>query len=210
MAESPLDPILDVPPPLADSDLDLALDALVEGEAAPEEVDAWAPSDLASAEWAARRLARAQRQLDEFDEQYEQWLGQLRAWYLRVAARPSAEVVFMEHRLASFALAERERTGRATVDLPSGAIRTTRHQAKAVVTNEKELIEWLPTALSRSEVAAVIKQPEPSVLVSELRKRVTVVTDGETYRVMTEHGELVPGVEAEPPHVTASVRVDPR
>lgn len=210
MAQSPLDPILDVPPPLADSDLDDALDALIEGQDIAEETARWRPSDLASAEWAARRLARAQAELDALDEQHEQWLSQIRDWYLRATARPSAEVVFMEHRLASFALAERERTGRATVDLPSGAIRTTRHQAKAVVTNEKELIEWLPSALSRSEVAAVIKQPEPSVLVSELRKRVTVVTDGETYRVMTEHGELVPGVEAEPPHVTASVRVDPR
>jgi phage host-nuclease inhibitor protein Gam len=213
MTDPVLSPSLDVPPPLSDEDFSSWLDA----DDVPA-VDAWTPDGLASAEWAARRLARVRAQVDELDEQHQLWVEQLTDWYRRNVQRLHAEAAYFEERLEQFAIAERARTGVATLDLPSGVVRTTLHQPKVVVIDEAAALAWLDKAVTAAQREHVIRV-ERTIRLTELRKVVGIGALGgadapeRLVPVTKDGGEIMPGelgLAIEPAHVTASARTGPR
>lgn len=126
----------------------------------------WQPTDLAGAEWCARKLAAARSGIDANGQQYAEWKDELDRWLRSANARHVALAALMEEKLERFALDQREAGGPATLKLPSATVRTTAHRDAVVFADgtkgkDDDLTAWAakhhPELLHRS------------VLVSEVR-----------------------------------------
>lgn len=116
----------------------------------------WGIGDLSGAQWAAARWAQADADVAEAEEQYAEWKLRLDGWLADTARRARRTREFFAGHLERYALGERERTGKATLRLPSATVGTTHHAAKAAVGKEDELLAWAADnapELLRREVA---------------------------------------------------------
>lgn len=116
----------------------------------------WAIGDLSGAQWAAARWAQADAEVEAAKAQYQEWKARLDEWLADATRRAQRTAAFFAGHLERYALDERERTGKATLRLPSATVGTTHHAAKAAVGKEDELLAWAAEnapELLRREVA---------------------------------------------------------
>lgn len=192
-------------PPVDLDDLDDAMRMHgMPAEAVPEHVQAvkaWRPEDDAAAEWAMAQLAACEAERAALRAQAIGWQEQISAWLADAERGAVNRAAFFAQALEGYARRRHDADPKLrTVRLPSGQLKITVPQAGTVeVTDERALMMWLLTDTGSDYIPAdhVIKQPEPSVLVSELRKHVKAVqVDGEWRAVAPTTGEQPPGTKA--------------
>lgn len=202
------DDVLDVDPgPISPALLSVVLAEPTDAELhepAGSEVEAvrrWAPTDLGSADWAGRKWARANRELDEIARLAAEQVDAIKRWEAGERRRLDRELSFWGEALARYGEGRREAEGVATVKLPSVRISTRKVAARLEVTDEAAALEW-----AEAEAPDAIKV-ERHLLKSKLPAwSVGEDADGRTVAV-TEGGEIVPGVE--PVAERISVKVEP-
>lgn len=91
------------------------------------------------AEWALRKLAAAEADVERLRLQAEDWTARITAWFQQAAKRPVQTVAYMTGQLERYALDRREETGAATLTLPSGVV-STREQKPAPQVDDDETV----------------------------------------------------------------------
>jgi hypothetical protein len=143
-------------------------------------ISRWYPTDVGAAEWAMRKLADHQRNLDEITRQAAEWQSRIDAWHEAMTTKVSARASFFRVALIRWALDERERDpkGPATLTLPSGVVRTTSRKARPKVVDRAAAAVSAIHNLDDDDRAAVVEvppQPQPVAKATELAKRVRIV-----------------------------------
>jgi hypothetical protein len=161
------------------------------------------------AEWAMRKLAAAQAEIDALEAERDRQRAELDAWFDR-RTRPSRRTVsFMGDLLTGYGYEQAEE-GRKTVDLPSGKIRATdrRHTPRIVIDDPTAVSMWAEETLDFETISEIIPPLPPKVLVSKLGANVTVTETDLGPIVVDANGVPVPGVHVEYGDLT--VKVDGR
>lgn len=174
---------------------------------APEPVErarAWRPTTEQEAEWAMAQLAACTRELDGIEQQRRLWVEQIDAWAGDARRGPAHRAAFFEGALQGYVRERHDADPKVrTLHLPSGTLQVRVPQKGTVQVEEHgPLISWLESDVGAEHLptSTIIKRPEPSVLVSELRKHVQAVqVDGQWVAIVPGTGETPPGVTAAPP-----------
>lgn len=111
-------------------------------------VHGWRVEADDQAEWALRKLALANEELRRLAEQAQEWQARIGAWFQQAAHTHQRTAAYMEERLADYALRLREVGGPATLQLPSGTIKTTEQKPKVEVADDALLARMLDEALA--------------------------------------------------------------
>lgn len=184
----------------ASVDLHVAAQWLADDENAmtvPARVARWRCESDDAAEWAMRKLALAEAELSRLREQANEWAERIELWFRNAAREHERTADFMAERLRDYGLRRREAGGGATLELPSGVIKTT--LSKPAVTVEDDaalyaaiaaldgdaLVEW-SKAMQNAEVEQhELTKIEHKVYVQPLRKLVKIVEkpDGNVLRI---------------------------
>lgn len=156
----PIPPDLnDDPPPLPPADLDAFIAMVVDlaqlsgvslGDSTHAHIHAderpaaasWEPTDLAGAEWCARKHADARERIAGMRDCYEAWKAELDVWLADVTKRDEVTAMLMASKLEAFALEQRAAGGPATLKLPSGQVRTVKHSTKVTMPDADTVLAW--------------------------------------------------------------------
>lgn len=176
--------------PFDDDELGLALelgalesedpDTLTDEARRRQEVHRWVPTDTGAAEWAMRKLAEVDRNRDAITVQAAEWQARIDRWHDRMVKALDTRAEFFGGTLTTYGIAERQRTGQATVHLPSGSIQTTDRKARPKVADREAAAESAAANLEGDDLAAVVETPKPPAPVAkatELAKRVRIVDE---------------------------------
>jgi hypothetical protein len=189
--------------PFSPEDLDLALepsrdpdDTLWERSPA---IARWTIEDEGAAQWAMALYAEALAEVFRISAQADEWAERIADWQESESRRAGQRLAFFRVLIEDYARRRREEDPRhKTLRLPSGEVKSRSVAARVVVVDSDVALNWL-----RQNAPETIKVVQ-SVSMSELRKATRITDDGV---VCPETGELVPGVEVEPDHVSFSVTV---
>lgn len=107
----------------------------------------WRPENDAAADWALRKLAKAQSVLADHKQRAAERIANITLWLSAVSRPLEATINHFEGQLKDYALRRREQTGEKSVKLPSGTLGTTLHNKGGAVeiTAKTELLAWLAT-----------------------------------------------------------------
>lgn len=152
-----------------------------------------------TAQWAMRRLADLRAEEARDAATYDAEVDKLKDWANRRHKSREWDLSFFERHLEDYARRQRAETGRKTVDLPSGVVRTTERKARVIVDDDAAFIAWaqandrldllrLSTAVDK---AAVGKATKPTA-------------DGLV--VVVETGEAPDGLVVEPAGIGVTVK----
>lgn len=170
------------------------LDGIREGAAESR----WRIDDDGQAEWAARKLAQADRRRRQIAAVADRVVEQARLWEARQLGPVDGDFEFFEALLVDYAKRQREGEGRKTVDLPSATVKSRSKPAKVDIVDDETVTEW---AKRWAEEAVKVTE---KTLVSRLRDHVQVrrcIFDGD--------GKLV-AVEADDGWETATAGLEAR
>lgn len=115
----------------------------------PSETEAgrWRIESDDAAEWALRKLAMARDEAARLREQADEWAARIEHWFVQAAREHVRTEAFMRERLEDYGLRRRDAGGAATLNLPSGTIKTTSSQPAVEVVDDATLALVLETAL---------------------------------------------------------------
>ncbi len=169
----------------------------------PAELDGPEIDALHAAGWHLRRIARLRNDLDTTDAVYRKELARIEDRLNERREIIGRQIAWHEQPLRQLhtrLLADDPK--RKTIEMPNGTLRMRVSTTPKVVVDDPDgLAEWALTA------APDLRPPTPRVLVSALRKQVTVTDDGKV--VHTATGEIVPHVSTQIPDPTWNVDTEP-
>lgn len=167
---------------------DLA-DVLTPTTAEPEE---WQPTD---AQYAMARLAVHESAAADVRDQAAKMRADVNDWEQRELARIEPRIQRRRDQLTAYAMRLRTETGRKTLDLVSGTVRTATAGAHIEVDDREAVIAW-----ASDQVLDVWN--DPTLSVTKLRKALVIDDEGVA---RTADGERVPGVRVDPAGVRVSI-----
>lgn len=192
-------------------------DHLAAAYEAPEDDEARAAFRVdspAAAEWAMRKLAKAQADADEANRQYRAELDRINTWVDREHDRIGRDASFFasllidwHRRLCDAELAEAgswDKVRHKTRRLPSGEVSARQAPDSWAATDEPAFIAW-----AEANRPALVKV-EKSAKISEAKKALVAKEIFGTHMALDPHtGEVVPGITVTPGEVHYSVKVEP-
>ena len=200
--------LLDVPEGYDEGEIDATF-ATAEGENIPvveaiESDDRWRVRTDDDAEWALRRIAAANADLEALHEKAKRWTEQITGWFEQAAREPARTAEFFTAQVERYAMAERREHDRKSVRLPSGKF-STRQSAEALeILDDDKVLAWAHIH------APDVVRLRADVLVSSLRGCLSPA-ESEGKWVVVETGEVVdlpPGVLVRPARVIPKVEVE--
>lgn len=209
--ERPMPPVLAGAPPLDDEQIAGTLDR----------GDRWVPINMGQAEWAMRHVVLLRQQIEAIQAQAGEWHDEINRWVAHEQAEPLRRLTLFADALDAFAREYRADTGKATLSLPSGEVRTRGPrpgaEVKVKVADKDAFVEWWQTekqaglldpAWERAVVAVTVWETNAAVV-----KEAAAVVEAEdgTLRVIDPAtGQPVPGLVAERKQVTVTVAPEGR
>lgn len=183
----------DAPDLLAWLDHELAETRYDGEDASTTEPPEWEIDGQRTAEWALRRLKRAEGERAEAKALADELRAQAAAYEDAVARRTGRDVEYFTGRLRAFhdrLLAENPK--RKTVELPSAKLERRAGGVSAVIEDEAKLIEWL-----EANDDELLNYKDPSVKRTELKAKYGAKVDtapGAYHALAVATGEVLPGV----------------
>lgn len=177
----------------------------------PEEMngaDRFVVDDLAKAEWAMKKIATLQKDVEEKQQQAkrmkEEYASSVDAWLTSECESAQSDIEFFRSLLEPFIKAEIEKSNgkKKSINLPSGSCGYRKQSAvyrmggEVVDAKNETLKEWL-----RKNNADYVKTAE-TVDWGEFKKHLVAMEDG---RVVVD-GEIIEGLTAEVPEATFYVK----
>ncbi len=145
------------------------------------------------ATWAMRKLAAAEEKITEANDLVAAEIDRLNRWLEQTTAKHYQDAEFFRGHLTMYALAQRALHDRKTIKTPYGDVKTRTGSPVVNVVDPVALMEFAKA--SRPELI----RTKVEVNKAELNR---LICDGD---VLTEDGEIVPGVEVTEPTTTATV-----
>lgn len=148
--------------------------------------------DMAKAEWAMKKIAKARKIIQQRGVECEQMIADARSWLENETAAINDDISYFESALRMFAEQQIAGSKKKSFNLPSGKIGFRSGTKKyylagnEVKNDNPELLDFVK--LSMPELVEV----KESVKWSELKKNLKVLDNG---KVVTEDGEIVPDMK---------------
>ena len=182
------------------------LDAVDQGEHAPDSVLRWQITDDGAAEWAMRKLADVQSKVTELQSRRDGWTAKIAAWFDQAAKPLSTRAEFFTAHLESYALRRREEDGTKTLRLPSGIVSTRQPGPRVVVRDEAAFRAWALAHPDSPAVRIKVDLVRSTSVAGEAKRTVQAVKSGDDWRVVLNDGEVVDwaSVEERPPSASVS------
>lgn len=160
--------------------------------------DRWRIESDDQAEWAMSLLAIASRAIAREADLYAGYRSRLERWHARATAKARVTVAFMSTHLERYALRRRDATDAATLNLPSGTVRTTlptkpRFRLADSPDAHDALLAWARATLDAEHWSACVVVTE-KVQLSELAKIVTLQESADGTVFVLYEGNPVAGV----------------
>lgn len=150
--------------------------------------------DDSQATWAMRKAAAARARLTEIQAIADAEIERIQQWAEHESRVPIRDLDYFEGILIEYGRQQRAE-GRKTVSTPYGSIKSRSGQARFVFSDKAQFIEW---ARANRPEWLVVKE---DVSLSALRDAsITASADPES-------GEVIPGLDVEPPTVNFTVEV---
>lgn len=192
--------------PYTEDDLTADLDNWILEPIEPEllDTDPPAPKDAQRANYLLRRLLRLSENAEQVKATADAEVNRIREWQTDRTAVIAREQAWLERALEGF-MREAVRTGSAkTMHLPNGTLALRAPSARTVIDDELALLEWASTNAPEAVkvVRSVLKTPLVAATASQLKLGQEARPDGvevDLFTLVTEAGELVPGVHIETP-----------
>lgn len=167
--------------------------------------DSWRITDDAGADWALRKIAQAQRRMEQRKAFVEAEIARLQRWQEQANKQDLSDIEFFTSHLQSYFETLRESGAlgkRKSYSLPHGVLAVRATQPKFERDND-QLLAW---AKGTGDASLVRVKEEPAW--SVIKRRITIAPDGSTV-IDAETGEVIPGVVvAEPAGETFDVKVE--
>lgn len=144
------------------------------------------------ADWAMRKLASIRRKQADNKAIYDREVLRVAEWLEKVNTALERDAEWFESNLKPYALVERH-SGRKSIVLPHGTIKTTAGRPRIEISNELELLAWAETA-----------QPDLIRTKKEIDKKSLNALITETGDVISTQGEIVPSVRVTPAETSVS------
>lgn len=139
------------------------------------------------AEWALRKLAMAQEDVDRLRAQAESWQARIQQWFVQASRTHVTRVRLMEARLADYGRRRRDAGGGATLKLPSGQVASKWNRPTLAVVDESAFVEWLKAV--KPEAVKTVESPRLRDIGDAAK--VVEVEDGWTVRLVLGCGHAV-------------------
>lgn len=150
--------------------------------------------DDSQATWAMRKASAARARLAEIQAIADAEIERIQQWAEHESRVPMRDLDYFEGILIEYGRKQRAE-GRKTVSTPYGSIKSRSGQARFVFSDKAQFIEW--AKVNRPEWLVV----KEDVSLSALRDAsITASADPES-------GEVIPGLDVEPPTVNFTVEV---
>jgi hypothetical protein len=150
--------------------------------------------DDSQATWAMRKAAAARTRLDEIKAIAEAEIARIQDWAEHESRVPMRDLDYFEAILIEYAKGQRAE-GRKTVSTPYGSIKSRSGQARFVFSDKTQFIEWA-------------KANRPEWLVVKEEVSLSALRDSSLKEAADpESGEIIPGLDVEPPTVNFTVEV---
>lgn len=146
------------------------------------------------ATWAMRKAAAARARLHDIELVSESEIARIQEWAERESREPLRDLAYFEGILIEYAMKQRAE-GRKTVSTPYGSVKSRAGQAKYVFVDKEGFIEWAKQ--NHPDWIAVKEEPALSALRDS---KIVNAADPDT-------GEVIPGLEVQPPTVNFTVEV---
>lgn len=173
---APFDPE-DIPP----GELDVADDPPL-----PEAIEAWRVANNDDAEWAMRLLAAYEAEDEAITAQADAYIDKVQEWAAKEHRRLSRRIDYFRDQVEVWALVWRERTGRPTLALPSGVVKTSHHRPRIQIADPHAVLDWAERTLTGDELDDVAPR---KLSLSGVQDACTIANGRALY-----HGEIVPGL----------------
>ena len=171
----------------------------LEGE--PVDYSVFTIENLESANRAMRKLAAAQKRIDERTELVMNEARRLSDWANVANKSDQRDVTFFGESLKAYMVRVREETGEKSISLPNGELSSRSLPAKAQVTDLETFIKWCHNNGRESWVRV-----KEDANLSELKEFVAI--DGDMV-VDTQSGEVIDGLAGIEADVSVKVDVTP-
>lgn len=142
----------------------------------PDEVQRFHVHDLGSAEWAMRKWAELDGQIETVRTQADVWISRIREWQTAELQRLVVEQAFFDQHLTAYMAAVREASKNdkgeprtKSLKLPSGTLKSIGHAAVPLVEDEAALIAWARENVEPDEIDEVVRV-RTDVMISGLRR----------------------------------------
>lgn len=167
--------------------LDAELAAADDPTDEPSPVRGWQITGPGTAEWAMAQLADTRSQQLDVAERAAEWAQRIQAWWDNAAGPLERRAAFFTGHLERWAVAEREATGKATVTLPSGVVRTRATAAAVEVLDDAAVVEWADSTLTALALSEVVPPPAPAARRAHVvpLRRYATITEVVDHAVLT-------------------------
>lgn len=166
----------------------------------------WHATDERRAEWCMNRARQAQAAIQARQAEASEWWTRLDEWLEHSTRKDRRRLNWLTSELERYALDHRTETGEKTTRLPSGEVSTRESHPQPVVEDPATFTSWAYDELHSSVYDRLFEAQLPKVRAVELRKvfRVVPHEDG-TFSVLTDDGQVVPGLAVRLGEITATV-----
>jgi hypothetical protein len=151
----------------------------------------------AKAEWALRKLNAIRAKQNEFRDIARLEIERVNFWLTTQEDKYKQEASYFESLLITYAMLERERNDRKTIDLPHGKIKSRSVGEKIEIQNETEFLDW-----ARTNAPDLVRVKE-SV---NLKALGDLPRQGEL--IVSVDGEIIPALKVLPASVNFNIETE--
>lgn len=153
--------------------------------------------------WAMRKLAKANKRIEEIHSIREEEIRKIDDWVAKVEEKPMRDVAYFTHILRDYALECRfnENDARKTITLPIGLIKT----RSLPISFECDPDTYIPWAKANAPETIRIKE---TIDQGELKRRFGGAPTAESDGVLvSDDGEIIPGVRVRPADTGVNIEI---
>lgn len=154
--------------------------------------------DDGKATWAMRKLRAVEAKIEENRRIAADERARIEEWLERVNDHLATDADYFRGLLIDYARQEREQHNRKSIDTPYGKIKSRQGGVKYDIYNPGEFLDW--ARHNCPDLIRVTEAPNKNVIADYLS-----AVNG---KVVSQAGEIVPGVDAKAPEVSYTVEVE--
>lgn len=151
----------------------------------------------AKAEWALRKLDAIRAKQNEFRTIARHEIERINFWLTSQEEKYQQEASYFESQLVTYAMLERERNNRKTIDLPHGKIKSRSVNEKVEVVNESEFLDW-----ARTNAPDLLRVKESA----NLKALAELPREGDV--IVSVDGEIIPALRVLPASVNFNIETE--
>lgn len=157
------------------------------------------------ATWAMRKLAALRARQAEIDAVARAEMERIEAWHLSASSALVPDANYFTALLTNYAAQQRAQQQRKSIALPHGVVKSRAGSARIEVTDESAFLAWAED--NAPTLIRVRREPDKAAIKAAFPPASSPGAS-EDGKVITEHGEIVPGVAVAMSEITYIVETN--